>query len=115
MAILSVQKPAPGGLDITFAAAAGGGDSFPNTGKEFFLAKNASGGAITITFDAPGTCSFGLAANAAHDVAGAVAMTNGERIFGPFPPAQFNDGNGRVQVTYSGVTSLTVAVVAGNN
>ncbi len=112
MAILTVYKPALTGTVVTFASAAGGGDSFPNTGKEYFHAK--SGGTIvTITFDAPGACNFGLAANAAHDAAGATPAT-GDTVYGPFDPLKFNDANGRVQVTYSVVTTLTVAVIAAN-
>lgn len=111
MAILAVQVPTLAGFVLTPVAAAGGGDSFPNTGKEFFYVKNADVASKTLTFDSPGTCSFDAAAAAAHDAVVVVATVT-ERIIGPFPPARFNDGNGRVQVTYSAVTSVTVAVLA---
>jgi hypothetical protein len=91
-------------------AAAGGGDSFANNGSEFFYIKNGGGAGITVTFDAPGTCSFNSAANAAHDKACTIGAGE-ERIIGSFPTGRFNDANGLVQVTYSAVTSVTVAVL----
>jgi hypothetical protein len=113
MALLTVKKPQrlSNGTLFGAVAAAGGGDSFANTGVEFFYAKNASGGSITITFDSPNTCTFELTANAAHDLA-VVLAAGEERIMGPFPPGRFNDGNNLVQITYSGVTTLTVTPLA---
>lgn len=121
MAILTVQKPTLGvvGATLTLAAAAAGGDSFPNTGVEYFHIVNSHATlARTVTFDSPGTCSFGLAANALHDVAVVVPgvdMAPANRVVvGPFPRSRFNDGNERVQVTYSASgADVTVAVQAG--
>ena len=110
MALLTAQLPIITGTVLAPVAAAGGGDNFANTGSEFFYIKNLSGGNITVTFDSPGTCSFGLANNAVHDAAIVVATAT-ERIIGPFPTPRFNDGSNLVQVTYSGVTSTTVAVI----
>jgi hypothetical protein len=112
MAILTVQRPGIGGATLTLTAAASGGDSFRNTGVESFEITNAHASASrTVTFDSPGTCSFGLSANAAHDaVITVAAMTT--KIIGPFPTGRFNDTNGRVQVTYSdSAADLSVAVV----
>ena len=113
MAVLTVQKPVVAGVALTKQAAAAGGDSFPNTGVEFFEVTNAHAtNARTVTFDSPGTCSFGLAANAAHDEAVVVAALT-TKMVGPFPTPRFNDGNARVQVTYSDAAAdLTVAAVA---
>jgi len=39
----------------------------------------------------------------------AITVTNAqEGVVGPFPPGIYNDANGMVQLTYSGVTSVTV-------
>lgn len=113
MAILTVQKPALTGSAFTLAAAAAGGDSFPNTGVEFVHVKNAHATlARTVTFDSPGTCSFGLANHAAHDAPVVVAALT-SLVIGPFPVARFNDANGRVQVSYSDAgADLTVGVQA---
>lgn len=110
MALLTPLTPTLTGPLLGAVAAAGGGDSFANTGKEYFYIKNGGGGGQTVTFDSPGTCSFSLAANAAHDVAVVVGAAE-ERIIGPFPMTRFNDGSGNVIVTYTGVGSVTVAVI----
>lgn len=111
MAILTVVTPDVNGEDPGFATAAAGGDSFPNTGKEFVHIKNANATlARTVTFDSPGTCSFNLAANAAHDQAVSIPASS-QRVIGPFPPGRFNDTNGRVQMTYSSEADLTIAVL----
>jgi len=108
MAALTVQKPSLAGAALTLAAAAAGGDTFPNSGKEVFVIANGHATLPrTVTFDAPGTCDFGLAANAAHDVAVAVTALT-QRQFGPFPVARFG---ATVSVTYSdSAADLTVAV-----
>lgn len=113
MAILSVQKPSIAGTVRTFANAAVGGDSFPNTGVEFVVIKNNHASAPrTVTFDSPGQCSFGAAANAAHDQPVIVAAQT-ERLAGPFSKARFNDANGRVAMTYSDAAAdIQIAVLA---
>lgn len=110
MATLTIQTAAIAGTALTLSAAAGGGDQFANSGNERVLIKNGSGAPITITFDSPTTCSFGANAAAAHDLAVVVAA-GAETLVGPLATDRFNDANGNVQITYSGVTSLTVAVV----
>lgn len=109
MAILVPTAPTLEGVALGAVAADVGGDSFPNTGKTLFYVKNGSGASITATFDAPNADNFGIV-NDAHDQAVAVAA-GAERLIGPFPKHRFNDANERVQVAYSGVTSLTVAPI----
>lgn len=91
-------------------AAAAGGDSFPNSGYDEVVFANSGGGAITVTFAPQGTDNFGVSGTALQRQ---VTVPNGAVRFrvGTFNPAQFNDVNGRVQMTYSGVTGLTVAVL----
>lgn len=111
MAILAVTQIVKAGINpaTPMAAAAGGGDSFPNTGNEFLKVANGGGGSITVTIAAQRACSdFGVA-NAAHDLV--VTVTNGQtRDIGPIDPKGYNDANGRAQIAYSGVTSVTVGV-----
>lgn len=107
MAILTVAQTSLAGVALGAVAAAGGGDSFPNDGATALYVKNGSGAPITVTADAPNADNFGVV-DASHDSAVAVAA-GAERLLGPYPPGRFNDANGRVQLTYSGVTSLTVA------
>lgn len=91
------------GTSVPGTAASGGGDEFANTGREALLVTNGSGGDITVTAVTQQTVD-GLAV---ADMA--VVVPAGEaRILGPWPTGTYNDGDGMVQITYSGVSSLTV-------
>lgn len=104
MATLTVQQIAVTGITPSFASAAVGGDQFLNNGKCFLEVKNGSGGDITVTIATQATTG----GYAVADQTVTVAATTGDKMIGPFPPDLFNDSSGYVQVTYSGVTSLTV-------
>lgn len=112
MATLTVQSVVRTGLNPSLVAAAGGGDEFVNDsgGDTFFWVDNGGGGSVTVTIASQATAQPGLVAT---DLA--VAVPAGEqRMIGPFPPGTstaFNDGAEKVQVTYSGVTSVTVAAI----
>lgn len=98
------------GWDLTAkaTAAAGGGDKWLNTGAEHFVAVNASGGDITITF----AWGVGGAIDGQVPTARTYKVLAGHTaVVGPFPTQFFNDANGYLGVTYSGVTTLTVAVI----
>lgn len=115
MAALATQKPATAGVAVVYSAAAGGGDTFVNNGREMFHVKNGGGSGITVTFNSGAVagrnkCSFGVA-NAAHDLAVSVGAGS-DALCGPFSKDQFTDGNGNMNVTYSGVTTVTVAVLS---
>jgi len=114
MALLTVNTLAEDGLDESdLVAAAGGGDTFPNDGKNrsFLFVKNGSGGALTVTIVAQITTL---------DVTSIGGMTKGNivhsvpagesSLIGPITRA-FSDANGLVNATYSGVTTLTVGPV----
>lgn len=113
MAVLTVQTLSHGlsagtysGLTPTYASCASGGDSFANDGRTFIHIKNGHSSPQTVTIASNVNCNMG------HDHDVAVAVTNAEeRMIGPFRTDQFNDGNARVTLTYSGVTSLTIAVI----
>ncbi len=110
MAEILVQEVLLTGLEETTQAAAAGGDYFVNDGKTVLHVINGSAGDITVTVDSPKECNQGFT----HDAA--VVVTAGEeRFIGPFDRKRFNDANGRVQVTYSGVTSLTVAALRSDD
>lgn len=109
MATLATQKITRAGLNPAYASAAGGGDEFTPGGRTFLHVKNGHTSAQTVTVATPG--------NAIDDVAIAdlaVSVPNaGERMIGPFPGSYFANSAiaGRAAITYSGVVSLTVAVV----
>lgn len=116
MAQLTVNKIAPGSaLAQTLVAAAGGGDSFLNTGKEQIAIKNAGGGSINITIKASAgpnndKCSFGIAGTPGHDIVVAIPNDSAIYLLGPYKPYPFADGSGLCQLTYSAVTSVTIGV-----
>lgn len=112
MAVLVVQKIVKAGLTPALAAAAGGGDSWQNTGREFLKVTNGGAGSINVTIAAQaGACSTYGVTNAAHDIVVAVGAGVTKDI-GPIDPLAYNDANGRAQITYSGVTTVTVGVFA---
>lgn len=116
MAALSTQKPSAAGVPVTYAAAASGGDSFQNNGREMVHIKNGGGAPITVTFTAglsnANQCSFGVSG-----VSHARVVTIGaasDELVGPFSRDQFNDqaDNLTCRMTYSAVTTVTVAVIS---
>ena len=114
MAILSVQTIDEDGQQLATVAAAGGGDSFDNPSDQstFLYVNNAGGSSITVTITAQATSRDvpGLGPMTKPNAGGAV--TNGTiKLFGPFPAEAFNNASGQVAVSYSGVTSVTVAVL----
>lgn len=107
MATLTVQQITLTGTTPSYAACASGGDEFVNDGQTFIQVKNASGGELTVTVNSRTNCNQG----SDHDVAVAIPLTTGDKMIGPFPPSRFNNGDGKVTITYSGVTSLTIAAI----
>lgn len=106
MAALSSQDMSLSGLQATYASAAGGGDTMPTGERNFLHVKNGSGGAITVTVDSQLACDQG----SDHDAVASVAAGQ-EEFIGPITPRRFNNSSGTADISYSGVTSLTVAVV----
>lgn len=110
MADLTPVALALAGVAPAPVAAAAGGDAIVKAdGKAFARIINGGGGSITATVVAQqttrpkdGTFPDMTMANQA------VAVPAGaSRVIGPFPPA-FIDANGKVQLTYSGVTTVTI-------
>lgn len=108
MATLSPQQVAFPSLLATYAAAAAGGDQVAvGDGHLVLHVKNghSSPQTVTVASTRPAQAGYSSAANA-------VAVANATERFIPLgPAAAFADANGFVQLTYSGVTALTVAVL----
>lgn len=104
MATLIVTELDADGVTLSPASAGGSGDVFDNQdGDSFLYVNNGSGSSIDVTF----TGQAGPSGFTVSDVV--VAVANGaEKLIGPFPPRYFNDANGRVAVSYSDNTSVTV-------
>lgn len=109
MAILAAATTlSRAGVQIDNGAAADvAGDSFANTGVEYLVVENASAGPVTATFAVQAQID-GLPVSAGKQV---VVPAGATFIIGPFPKQFYNDGNGRVNVTYSAVTTVSVKVV----
>lgn len=103
MAELTVQTTSLTGLNPAYVAASAGGDTFANDSRTVLSVKNGGVGAITVTVDSVTACNHGFD----HDAAVSVPAA-GERTIGPFEAGRFGF---TTSVTYSGVTSVTVAAI----
>ena len=91
-------------MNPTYAAAAGGGDQYTNTGKELIHIKNGGGGAVVLTLDIEKTV------DGQSVVDPIVTIPAGEeRMLGPFTSV-YEDPDKNVSLTYDGVASLTIGV-----
>lgn len=104
MATLVAQQIVQAGTTPAYAAAAVGGDKVAPGASNFIHVKNAGVGSVTVTVDSVQPSNYGT------DVNLAVAVPAGEeRMIGPFPEGRFAGADGLAAVTYSGVTSVTIA------
>ena len=114
MAVLTVQNVIEAGLNTTYASAAGGGDrcANPTDRRTFLHVKNGGGGDITVTVTSTQSTLASLKEWGVLTRANiAVVVTAGEeRMIGPFGDI-FNDSAGRIAITYSGVSSVTIAAI----
>jgi uncharacterized membrane protein len=106
MAQLTVHQAAITGTTLTFAAAAGGGDTVQVDGDLILIVRNTDGTTKTVTVVRPGS-EYG---QANPDIAKVVPATTGVVVIGPIP-AEFADTDGLVDITYSAVTGVTIAAV----
>lgn len=108
MAVLSYQRITLAGLNPTYAAASGGGDNVPIHPNGFIDVKNGGGSPITVTIVTPGNSRLGVVAEPDLTVSVPAA---GNRLIGPFIADLTDPTDLTAKVTYSGVTSVTVAAL----
>lgn len=98
-----VVRTSNGTLD-TLTAAAVGGDVYANTGREWIEILNGSGSSITLY--------AALVVDSETIVQGKdwVIGAGERRKIAPLPTSYYNDSNGRVSLTYSAVTSVTIGI-----
>jgi hypothetical protein len=115
MATLTRQVLGEDGLTASYVAAGVSGDEVANLdGATFLHIKNGGGAPITVTVaeqisgNTVQDTSLGklTKANATKTIANAA-----EAFFGPFKKAGFNDIDGNIQITYTAVTSVTIAAL----
>ncbi len=109
MATLTVQQLVRTGLNPSLAAAAAGGDAFPNNGRTFLRVKNGHADAARTVTVASQLGAASIPQGAVKADVAVVVPAQGERWIGPLDPGSFNDANGRVVFTYSSEADLTVA------
>ena len=106
MATLGIQQIARAALNPTFTSASGGGDDFLNDGKQFVVLKNTDASSRTVTF----VTTFTVDGRAVEDLA--IAVPAATTIYvGPFKTTYYNDTNGKLGMTYSATTNLSLAIL----
>lgn len=106
---LTVVTLARTGKDITtgaaalVAATATFGNKFANSGAEFAIVKNASGGAVVVTLTVPALVDGQAVTSPTVTVAAGSTV-----LLGPFPPGIYSDSGGFCTLTFDVVTSITV-------
>ncbi len=110
MATLTTQIVTRAGTIITPVAAAGGGDAMSCGTYNWLRVVNGGGGSINVTIAIPsGTSPYGNVAYTSTVVAVGAGAT---KEIGPIITALYQDPTtGLAQITYSGVTSVTVAAI----
>ena len=107
MATLTTQPAtAIGGKTITYTAASAGGDKVAPGPNVYLLVKNGSAAAITVTLDTTGTAFNGVAI---PDTA--VTVAAGAETIIPITADYRNTTDGLAAITYSAVTTVTVAAL----
>lgn len=111
MAVLTATAASSAGVSIAGTAAASGGDSFANTGKEILVVRNAGGvSTCNVTLASPITVDGQAVADRT------IAVPIGEsRLIGPLKPGVYNDtglSGGSVAISYDQVTSVFVSVLS---
>jgi hypothetical protein len=105
MAVLTAQTVPLGGLQPTYAAAASGGDQAPVGEKLVLHVRNDDASSKTVTLATPGTVGGLAIADAAQTI-----PAGGDALI-PLKSTYRDPATGRAAVTYSAVTSVTVAVL----
>lgn len=107
MAALTPTRAKLTGTSASYVAAGASGDTFDPGDNTILLVKNGSGSSITVTVATPGNTEYG---QAEPDVTVTVAA-GAEQAIGPFPASLADPTDGKVHVTYSSVTTVTILLL----
>jgi hypothetical protein len=115
MATLTRQVLSEDGLTATYVAASVSGDQVTNTdGATLLHIKNGGGAPITVTVaeQISGTTVQDTSLGKLTKANATKTIANGaEAFFGPFKKGGFNDQDGNIQITYTAITSVTIAAI----
>lgn len=108
---LTVQTISSDGIVLSSPGAAdAAGNYFTNTGREWIEITNGGASPVVVTIQTYGTYNVGAKAYLIEDPEHTVAAAATKGI-GPFDRTLYNDpATNRVNITYDGVTSVTVKV-----
>lgn len=104
---LAIQEIVDSGTVVTYVAATAAGNSAENSFGMTFRVKNGGVGSINVTEVAQANCSHGFR----HDIVVAVPNDSVAKEIGPFRNDRFLNRDGLVEISFSAVTSVTVAAV----
>ena len=104
MATITPVSASAAGNAVTFAAASVGGDSLVVNSNRVTLVVRNAGSSITVTLAGSIPCSQGFT----HNVAVTCPVGDTDILI---PPQVISASTGNVGITYSSVTSVTVAAV----
>lgn len=108
MATLSPAQAKITGATVTMVAASGGGDKVKPNSRTALLVKNGDASSKTVTVAVPGNTKQGQPIPDVAVVVAAGAMA----LIGPFDADLGDDTDRLVHISYSAVTSVTVAAVS---
>lgn len=108
MVQLDISRFDRDGLDVSFTSANSGGDKFKNTGRQFVVVDETNGSSRDLTFKTQNTVD-GQDVNDRTVTVGA----NATALIGPFPTDIYNNSDDYLEITYSAVTGLNIAIVDG--
>lgn len=102
-----VQASMVSAVNPGFVAASAGGDVIAPNDHGCLWVNNGSGSTVTVTVAVPGNTKYGIA-----NPDPAIAVVAGRIMpIGPFPADLADPTDGMVHITYSAVTTVTVAGV----
>lgn len=110
MAVLSVTSVSPVGAEATYVAAAGGGDTVRTGERTFIHVANDGGGSVTVTVNDTKTKEPAGAAEFNPDLEVVVAPGT-SKFVGPLPASRFANTSGFAEISYSGVSDVTIAAL----
>lgn len=107
MADLTIYSTDLDGVVLSYAACAGGGDTFDNDGKTMLHVKNGDASDKVVTVTSRVACNQGQTHHSETTVS-----AGSEAMIGPFPIDRFTDpSNGKASISYDDVTNLTIAAI----
>ena len=111
MAILSTQSITTSGASIAYSAASSGGDKVTPSRRTFLHVKNESASACVVGVDDQLTAEPSGAVSFDPDLSVSVPA-GADRMIGPIVETRFKGSDGYADVSYSQVSSVTIAAIS---